>query len=175
MDCAARELLSGSHDMLIVGGVNTNLTPESFVGFSKMGTLSANGSFPFDERADGFILGEGAGVIVLKRMKDALRDKDRIYGTIKGMGSSSDGKGKAIAAPSEKGQTVALERCFENIRTDVTAGDIDYVEAHGTATMIGDKVELKTLKNIYGNRTPIGISSVKSQIGHLLGVPVWPV
>ena len=169
MDCAARELLSGSHDMLIVGGVNTNLTPESFVGFSKMGTLSANGSFPFDERADGFILGEGAGVIVLKRMKDALRDKDRIYGTIKGMGSSSDGKGKAIAAPSEKGQTVALERCFENIRTDVTAGDIDYVEAHGTATMIGDKVELKTLKNIYGNRTPIGISSVKSQIGHLLG------
>jgi len=77
IDCAARELLSGSHDMMIVGGVNTNLSPESFVGFSKMGTLSANGSFPFDERADGFILGEGAGVIVLKRMKDALRDNDQ--------------------------------------------------------------------------------------------------
>ncbi|OQY00970.1 MAG: hypothetical protein B6I22_15000, partial [Desulfobacteraceae bacterium 4572_123] len=69
--------------------------------------------------------GEGAGVIVLKRMKDALRDNDRIYGVLKGMGSSSDGKGKAIAAPSEKGQSVALKRCFENIRTNITFGDID--------------------------------------------------
>ncbi len=169
IDCAARELLSGSHDMMIVGGVNTNLTPESFVGFSKMGTLSANGSFPFDERADGFILGEGAGVVVLKRMKDALGDNDRIYGVLKGMGSSSDGKGKAIAAPSHKGQAVAFKRCFENIKTDVRMEDIDYVEAHGTATTIGDRVELETLKSVYGNHTPMGISSVKSQIGHLLG------
>ncbi|MCK5837986.1 MAG: polyketide synthase, partial [Desulfobacula sp.] len=75
LDTATDELLSGEHDQVIVGGVNTNLTPEAFVGFAKMGTLSSKGSFPFDERADGFILGEGSVVFVLKRMKDAIRDK----------------------------------------------------------------------------------------------------
>ena len=71
LDCSIKELLSGEYDMVITGGVNTNLAPESFVGFAKMGALSATGSYPFDERADGFVLGEGAGVLVLKRMKDA--------------------------------------------------------------------------------------------------------
>ncbi|MGD8243216.1 MAG: beta-ketoacyl synthase N-terminal-like domain-containing protein, partial [Desulfobacterales bacterium] len=100
LDCSIKELLSGEYDLVITGGVNTNLAPESFVGFSKMGALSARGSYPFDERADGFVLGEGAGVLVLKRMKDALRDGDRIHAVIKGVGASSDGKGKAIAAPN---------------------------------------------------------------------------
>ena len=169
LDCAIKELLSGECDMVISGGVNTNLAPESFVGFSKMGALSADGSFPFDARANGFVLGEGAGVVVLKRMKDALRDGDRVYAVIKGVGSSSDGKGKAIAAPNPKGQSLALKRCYENMRAPVAVSDIGFIEAHGTSTIAGDQAEIETLKNFYHCERPVGISSIKSQIGHLLG------
>jgi len=169
IDCAMQELLSGAHDTVVVGGLNTHLAPEPFVGFSKMGALSANGSWPFDERADGFVLGEGAGVVILKRMKDALRDKNPIIGVLKGMGASSDGKGKAIAAPNPKGQALALERCFANIKTGVVPADVDYIEAHGTSTIMGDQAEIQTLKAVYGVESGAGVSSVKSQIGHLLG------
>ncbi|RLB85781.1 MAG: polyketide synthase, partial [Deltaproteobacteria bacterium] len=86
LEAAAGELLSGDHDQVIVGGVNTHLAPESFIGFAKMGTLSAKGSYPFDNRADGFVLGEGSVVFVLKRMKDAIRDKNKIFGVINAIG-----------------------------------------------------------------------------------------
>jgi len=168
LEAATGELLSGDHDQVIVGGVNTHLAPESFIGFAKMGTLSANGSYPFDERADGFILGEGSVVFVLKRMKDALRDKNHIFGIINSIGSSSDGKGKAIAAPNPKGQVLSVERCFENIRPGIGPEDIGFIEAHGTSTTIGDQAELETLNTLY-NHSKAGVSSIKSQIGHLLG------
>ena len=168
LDAAIGELLSGEHDQVIVGGVNTHLAPEPFVGFAKMGTLSSKGSFPFDERADGFILGEGSVVFVLKRMKDALRDKNHICGIINSIGSSSDGKGKAIAAPNPKGQKLSVKRCFENIRSGIKPEDIGFIEAHGTSTTIGDEAELATLNSIYKN-SKAGISSIKAQIGHLLG------
>ncbi len=168
LDAAVGELLSGDRDQVIVGGVNTHLAPESFIGFCKMGALSADGSFPFDKRANGFILGEGAGVFVLKRMKDALRDGDTIQAVIKGIGSSSDGRGKSIAAPNINGQLLALKRCFENMAPQVTPDDVSFVEAHGTSTIMGDQAELETLKQVYST-SKTGISSVKSQIGHLLG------
>ena len=168
LDAAAGELLSGDHDQVIVGGVNTHLAPESFIGFAKMGTLSEKGSFPFDERADGFILGEGSVVFVLKRMKDAIRDKDRIWGVINSIGSSSDGKGKAIAAPNPKGQILSVKRCFESIKPSIKPDDIGFIEAHGTSTTIGDEAELETLNLMYKNSNA-GISSIKAQIGHLLG------
>nr|WP_319493995.1 polyketide synthase [uncultured Desulfobacter sp.] len=169
IECAVNELLSGAHDMVIAGGVNTNLTPESFVGFCKMGTLSANGSFPFDERADGFVLGEGAGVLVLKRLKDAIREKDPILGVIKGIASSSDGKGKGIAAPDIEGQKLAFLRSHEKIKTKFSPGMIQFIEAHGTGTKVGDAVEMDTLRQVYDQGASIGVSSIKSQIGHLLG------
>ncbi|MBU1169725.1 MAG: acyltransferase domain-containing protein, partial [Proteobacteria bacterium] len=169
MDCAMRELLSGRHDTMIVAGNNTNLSPEAFIGFGKMGALSAEGSYPFDQRANGFVLGEGTAVFVLKRLKDAIRQKSAIHGVIKGIGSSSDGKGKAIAAPNPAGQKLALLRCYENIKNPFTVSDIDYIEAHGTSTIMGDQAEIETLKNVYKSSEPIGISSIKSQIGHLLG------
>jgi acyl transferase domain-containing protein/NAD(P)H-dependent flavin oxidoreductase YrpB (nitropropane dioxygenase family)/acyl carrier protein/NAD(P)-dependent dehydrogenase (short-subunit alcohol dehydrogenase family) len=170
LDAGRRELLSGSHDMVIVGGVNTNLSVETFVGFCKMGALSAEGSFPFDERAGGFVLGEGAGVVVIKRMKDALRDGDKIHAVFKGIGSSSDGKGKAIAAPNPEGQEIALRRCYDSICEGTGVSDIGYIEAHGTSTLMGDYAELETLKKFFNDySSPIGLSSVKSQIGHLLG------
>ncbi|MFH2058239.1 MAG: beta-ketoacyl synthase N-terminal-like domain-containing protein [Pseudomonadota bacterium] len=168
LKAATGELLSGEHDQVIVGGVNTHLAPESFIGFAKMGTLSAKGSYPFDERADGFILGEGSVVFVLKRMKDALRDNNKILGVINSIGSSSDGKGKAIAAPNPNGQVLSVQRCYERIRPDIKPEDIGFIEAHGTSTIIGDQAELQTLNAIY-KKADAGISSIKSQIGHLLG------
>ncbi|MDY0131850.1 MAG: beta-ketoacyl synthase N-terminal-like domain-containing protein [Desulforegulaceae bacterium] len=168
IDCGIKELLSNSTDLVIAGGVSSNLAPESFIGFCKMGALSAEGSFPFDKRAGGFVLGEGAGVIILKRMKDAIRDKDRVLAVLKSVGASSDGKGKAVAAPNEKGQILAIERCFEKNKS-FTPEDIDFIEAHGTSTIIGDEAEIKTISSVYGKSGKTGISSVKSQIGHLLG------
>ncbi len=168
IDAAVGELLSGDHDQVIVGGVNTHLAPESFIGFAKMGTLSKSGSYPFDQRADGFVLGEGSVIFVLKRMKDAIRDNNQIFGVINSIGSSSDGKGKAIAAPNPKGQIIALNRCYETIRPGFVPEDIGFIEAHGTSTTVGDQAELETLRAIYG-KADAGISSIKSQIGHLLG------
>jgi len=168
IEAATGELLSGDHDQVIVGGVNTHLAPESFIGFSKMGTLSDKGSYPFDSRADGFILGEGSVVFVLKRMKDAIRDRNQIFGIINAIGGSSDGRGKAIAAPNPRGQVMSLDRCFENIRPDILPQDIGFIEAHGTSTTVGDQVELETLSTKYKNSNA-GVSSIKSQIGHLLG------
>ncbi len=169
LDNAKRELLSRESDAVIFGGIHTNLGPETFVGFAKMGALSAKGSFPFDDRAGGFVLGEGAGVMVLKRMKDAIRDGDTIHGVIKGIGSSSDGKGKAIAAPKPEGQGYAVKRAFEDVKGDITPEDVGFIEAHGTATLMGDSTEIKNLLSNYTSSSPIGISSIKSQIGHLLG------
>ena len=165
---ATGELLSGEHDQVIVGGVNTHLAPESFIGFAKMGTLSAKGSYPFDERADGFILGEGSVIFVLKRMKDALRDNNKILGVINSIGASSDGRGKAIAAPNPNGQVLSVQRCYERIRPDIKPEDIGFIEAHGTSTTIGDQAELQTLNAVY-KKADAGVSSIKSQIGHLLG------
>ena len=168
IEAGCGELLNGDHDQVIVGGVNTHLAPECFVGFAKMGTLSSKGSWPFDERADGFVLGEGSVIFVLKRMKDAIRDGNKIFGVINGIGSSSDGRGKAIAAPNPKGQALSLARCFETVRPGIVPEDVGFIEAHGTSTIVGDQAELGTLDTLY-HHSGAGISSIKSQIGHLLG------
>ncbi|MEX1297463.1 MAG: beta-ketoacyl synthase N-terminal-like domain-containing protein, partial [Desulfotignum sp.] len=168
LEAGMGELLSGEHDQVIVGGVNTHLAPESFIGFAKMGTLSAKGSYPFDQRADGFVLGEGSVVFVLKRMKDAIRDNNRIIGVINGIGASSDGRGKAIAAPNPRGQVLSVQRCYDHTRPEISPTDIGFIEAHGTSTTIGDAAELETL-NAWYKDSHAGVSSIKSQIGHLLG------
>ena len=170
LDCGIKELLSGKSDLAIIGGVNSHLAPEPFVGFCKLGALSNIGSYPFDKRASGFVMGEGAGVVILKRAKDAIRDKDKIYALIKALGASSDGKGKAIAAPNQNGQVLALKRCIKNLRDDFDLNNIDFIEAHGTSTIMGDITEIEALKAVYNqSNNKIGISSIKSQIGHLLG------
>ena len=169
LDCAMQELLSGRAQAAIVGGINTNLAPETFVGFSKMGALSAQGSWPFDGRADGFVLGEGAVVFILKRMRDAMAEGDKIFGVIRGMGASSDGKGKAIAAPNVKGQILAMGRAFENMKRPASPEAVTFLEAHGTSTRMGDAAELESVKGFYGKNPSLGVSSAKSQVGHLLG------
>ncbi|MHA1557366.1 MAG: beta-ketoacyl synthase N-terminal-like domain-containing protein, partial [Candidatus Heimdallarchaeota archaeon] len=143
------------------------LDNEYDVKFAKIGAISAEGSYPFDERANGFVMGEGAGFVVLKRLSDAERDGDKIYAVIRGLGAASDGKGKGITAPNPIGQKLAIQRAFD--QAGVSFPDIQLIEAHGTATGVGDVVEMAVLNEMAEGTTKssIVISSVKSQIGHL--------
>jgi acyl transferase domain-containing protein len=160
-------LRSGVCDLVVTGGVETDVNAGYFVGFSKIGALSAHGSFPFDRRADGFVMGEGCGIFLLKRHEDALRDGDRIHALIRGWGSSSDGAGKGITAPSSEGQLRALQRAYED--ASLSPADLSYVECHGTGTQVGDASELQALGMLMqGHReAPLPIGSVKAMIGHL--------
>ncbi len=166
---AVRALRDGTIDYAITGGVDAAMSPSSFIKFCKIGALSADGSRPFDASANGFVMGEGAGMMVLKRLSDAVRDKDRIYATILDLGSSSDGRGKGITAPNPAGQTTALVDCYRTSGIDPRT--IQLIEAHGTSTAVGDETELKVLDSFFreANLPPgsVGVGSVKSQIGHL--------
>ena len=166
---AALELSAGRVDMAITGGMDTFNDIFMYMCFSKTPALSPTGnSRPFAKEGDGTILGEGLGAVILKRLEDAERDSDKIYAVLKGMGSSSDGKGNAIYAPSAEGQTKALWNAYRE--ADVTPRSIELVEAHGTGTAVGDAVEAKALSGVYsqGNedKTWCALGSVKSMIGH---------
>ena len=166
---AMGELADGSCDVVLTGGVNLENSVFSFLCFSKTPALSkSNISRPFDEDSDGMMLGDGVGFLVLKRLADAERDGDRIYAVIKSLQASSDGRAKSIFAPRFEGQVKAMQRAYA--RANVTPGDIQLLEAHGTGTASGDKTEIKSLRAIYEacNVAPnsVAIGSVKSQIGH---------
>ncbi|MEJ2368770.1 MAG: type I polyketide synthase, partial [Acidobacteriota bacterium] len=166
---AMAALRAGTVDYAVTGGVDAAMHPSSFVKFCKIGALSPDGSRPFDESANGFVMGEGAGMLVLKRLSDAERDGDRIYGTIVAVGSSSDGRGKGITAPNARGQERAIRACFDS--SGISPSSIGLVEAHGTSTAVGDKTELIVLDEFFRGaglkKGAVGIGSVKSQIGHL--------
>jgi acyl transferase domain-containing protein/NAD(P)-dependent dehydrogenase (short-subunit alcohol dehydrogenase family) len=164
---AGMELATGKSDMVVTGGIDTFNDIFMYMCFSKTPALSASGNAkPFDVNADGTILGEGLGLVVIKRLADAERDNDRIYAVIRGVGSSSDGKGEAIYTPSASGQKKAILDAYQ--RAGVTPKSIALVEAHGTGTKVGDAVEVSALRDIYGesDRPWCALSSVKSQIGH---------
>jgi acyl transferase domain-containing protein/acyl carrier protein len=164
---ASMELNSGKSDIVVTGGIDTFNDIFMYMCFSKTPALSPTGDAkPFDTAADGTILGEGLGLVVLKRLSDAERDGDRIYAVIKGVGSSSDGKGDAIYAPSAAGQKNALLNAYQN--AGVTPESIGLIEAHGTGTKVGDAVEVSALRDVYGEADEpwCCLGSVKSQIGH---------
>jgi acyl transferase domain-containing protein len=165
---AGMELSCGRSDMVVTGGVDTFNDIFMYMCFSKTPALSPTGNAkPFDANSDGTILGEGLGLLVLKRLADAERDNDRIYAVIKGIGSSSDGKGDAIYAPSAGGQKKALLNAYS--QAGVTPDTIELVEAHGTGTRVGDAVEVSALREVYGEAKSgpwCALGSVKSQIGH---------
>jgi malonyl CoA-acyl carrier protein transacylase len=167
LDAAVDMLLSGHCDAVLTGGVDRNMGVNSFVKFSKIGALSARGTRPFGDGADGFVMGEGSAAFLLKRLADAERDGDRVYAVVRGVGGSSDGKGKGITAPNPIGQRLAVERAWENAGLDpATAG---LVEAHGTSTKVGDVVEVESLSVVFKSaaRSSIALGSAKSNIGHL--------
>ena len=166
---AALELEAGKADMVITGGTDTFNDIFMYMCFSKTPALSPTGNAkPFDANCDGTILGEGLGMVVLKRLSDAERDGDTIYAIVKGVGSSSDGKGDAIYAPSSPGQINALEAAYK--ASGVSPDTIELLEAHGTGTMKGDAVEAAALAEVYsddsGRASWCALGSVKSQIGH---------
>ncbi|MEI7482254.1 MAG: SDR family NAD(P)-dependent oxidoreductase [Elusimicrobiota bacterium] len=168
LDYAVLGLRSGKFDMAVTGGADEMMSAPAFVKFCKIGALSADGSWSFDERANGFVMAEAVAVYILKRYSDAVRDGDKIYALINSVGASSDGKGKGITAPNPKGQKMAIENAFAQV--DYGPGEVDFVEAHGTATKVGDAAEVEALKDIFGphikSGRKLGLTSVKSQIGH---------
>jgi len=166
---ACLELQAGRASMVITGGVDTFNDIFMFTCFTKTPALSPSGhARPFDAKADGTTLGEGVGMVVLKRLDDAEKAGDRIYAVIRGIGSSSDGRGKSIYAPSADGQTRALKEAYRV--SGVTPDTIELVEAHGTGTAVGDGIEVEALSSVYRETkkdgTWVALGSVKSQIGH---------
>ncbi|MFN2257869.1 MAG: beta-ketoacyl synthase N-terminal-like domain-containing protein, partial [Desulfuromonadaceae bacterium] len=165
---AAMELACGHADMVITGGIDTFNDIFMYTCFSKTPALSpTNRVCPFDESSDGTLIGEGLGLITLKRLEDAERDGDHIYAVIKSVGSGSDGKGGAIYEPSARGQVRTLRNAQK--LAGVLPRDIGLIEAHGTGTKVGDATEIKALREVFGESdgTPwCALGSVKSQIGH---------
>jgi acyl transferase domain-containing protein/acyl carrier protein/NAD(P)-dependent dehydrogenase (short-subunit alcohol dehydrogenase family) len=167
VDAACEQLIQHQCDAVLTGGVDRNMGASTFVKFCKIGALSATGTRPFGDGADGFVMGEGSAAFLLKRLADAERDGDRIYAVIRGVGGSSDGKGKGITAPNPIGQILAVERAWKDAGLDPATATL--VEAHGTSTRVGDVVEVESLSSCFGKaeRGSIGLGSVKSNIGHL--------
>ena len=167
LSLAAMELATGKADMVVTGGIDTFNDIFMYTCFSKTPALSPSGhARPFADDADGTTLGEGLGILVLKRLADAERDNDRIYAVIKGVGSSSDGRGSAIYEPNAAGQQKALLRAYQ--QGAIEPDSIELIEAHGTGTRVGDAVEVSALRAVFGDAdTPwCAIGSIKSQIGH---------
>ncbi|MBT2563885.1 4'-phosphopantetheinyl transferase superfamily protein [Pedobacter sp. ISL-68] len=170
VDHGVQELNSGRCDMIIAGGVHLGQNAAFWSIFSQLGALSKQEKIkPFDQNADGLIIGEGCGFVVLKRLDDAIRDQDKIYSVIKGVGISSDGSGTSVMSPSVKGQLKAITEAWKN--AELESKNIGYLEAHGTGTPLGDKTEVETLKQFFGQDADLpkaGIGSVKSNIGHAM-------
>jgi 3-oxoacyl-(acyl-carrier-protein) synthase/phosphopantetheinyl transferase len=170
VDHAVQELQRGRSDIMIAGGVHTGQNAAFWSIFAQLGALSHQQKIkPFSNDADGLLIGEGCGFVVLKRLEDAVRDQDKIYAVIKGIGVSSDGNGTSVMSPSVKGQLKALQQAWAN--ADLDENQIGYIEAHGTGTPLGDKTELQTLAQFFGKEEGVkiaGIGSVKSNIGHAM-------
>ena len=169
MRMAITELVEGRSDMMITGGVCTDNSPSMYMSFSKTPAFTTNDTIqPFDIDSKGMMIGEGIGMMALKRLDDAERDGDRIYAVIKGIGSSSDGKFKSIYAPRPEGQAKALRRAYDD--AGFAPHTVGLIEAHGTGTAAGDVAEFNGLKSVFadGNDTQqhIALGSVKSQVGH---------
>ena len=168
---AAEGLIQNDFDVAITGGIDRNMGASTYVKFCKIGALSATGSRPYAEGADGFVMGEGAAIFVLKRLTDATRDGDKIYGVLRGMGGSSDGKGKGITAPNPIGPRLAIERAWQN--AGLSPASATLIEGHGTSTHVGDLVELQTMVDLLGgfhlSPASVALGSVKSNFGHLKG------
>jgi acyl transferase domain-containing protein len=166
---ASLELQSGRASMVLTGGVDAFNDIFMYMCFSKTPALSPSGDArPFDAKGDGTILGEGVGMVVLKRLADAERDGDTVYAVLKGVGSASDGRGKAIYAPDADGQRRALDAAY--LAAGVAPTSVELVEGHGTGTRVGDAIEVTGLRKVYGEAPEGGawcaLGSVKSQIGH---------
>ena len=169
MDASIEGLVERQFDSVVTGGVDRNMGVNSFIKFCAIGALSGTGTRPYADGADGFVMGEGAALFLLKRLADAERDGDRIYAVVRGMAGASDGKGKGITAPNPIGQKLAIERAWQN--AGLSPAECSMIEGHGTSTAVGDSVELSSLGDAFAGAGlrpgSIALGSVKSNIGHL--------
>lgn len=172
IDMGLKLLRSRECDLTIVGGMQGGNTVLSYLMFCLINALSKRSQIrPFDKDADGTILGEGVGMVVLKRLLEAEQDGDRIYAIIKGVGTASDGRALGILSPRLEGAELAIKRVYE--ATGLSPSTVGLMEAHGTATIAGDITEFNALRSVFGDRDGrlprCAIGSVKSMIGHSLG------
>jgi acyl transferase domain-containing protein len=164
-----RELDAGAVDLALVGGVQVSTTAPINVIFARLGGLSRTGRIrPFHRDADGTVLGEGVGILVIRRLADAARDGDRIYAIIRSVGTASDGRALGVLAPRVEGEELALRRAYAT--ADVSPDSVDLIEAHGTGTPAGDAAELGALSRLFGQsgEPTCALGSVKSMIGHTI-------
>ena len=171
---AADLIASGLIDRAVAGGAEAVLIPVTFAGFSRMGALSKRNdeperaSRPFDAARDGFVMGEGAGMLVLENYDLAVARGAHVYAEVRGFGMSADAT--HITAPAEDGAGASRAMQMAMDRAHVGPGDVDYINAHGTSTPPNDRVETAAIKATFGDEAArVKISSTKSQIGHLLG------
>ncbi|TMU98191.1 SDR family NAD(P)-dependent oxidoreductase [Streptomyces sp. DASNCL29] len=169
LDLACKDLWSGETDMALAGGVYVQSTPRLFDLAGRAGMLSPTGSCrAFDHCADGFVPGEGVGVLVLKRLEDALADGDQVHGVIRASGTNHDGATNGITAPSSVSQERLLSEVYERFGVDVET--IQVVEAHGTGTKLGDPIEFQALTRAFRKDTDktgyCALGSVKTNLGH---------
>ena len=171
---AVQSLRSGESDMALAGGVNVMLTPELTITFSQARMMAADGRCKtFDARADGYVRGEGAGIVVLKRLADALRDGDNVLAVVRGSAVNQDGRSNGLTAPRGPAQQAVIRQALAD--AGVRPAQLSYVEAHGTGTPLGDPIEVQSLRAVLESDTIAGgqapqrcfLGSVKTNIGHL--------
>ena len=166
---ACQALRNRECDAALVAGAQLNLTPQMQIFLSKTQSFSSDGRCrTFDESANGFVLGEGVGVLVLRRLGDAQNQGDSVRAVIRSSGINHDGPASGLTVPSESAQEALLRSVYERGR--ITPEDIDYIEAHGTATQLGDPIEVGALRAVFGRRAPekpLLLGSVKTNFGHL--------
>ncbi|WP_019601483.1 type I polyketide synthase [Teredinibacter turnerae] len=165
---AAQCLRNQECNLALVGGVNLILDPVTSIIFSKANMLAPDGRCKtFDAAADGYVRGEGCGVLVLKRLRDAQSDNDRILAVVRGSALNQDGHSQGLTAPNEKAQVEVLKSALK--AAQLAPADIDYIEAHGTGTSLGDPIEMGAIATVFGKderQKPLYVGSVKTNIGH---------
>jgi acyl transferase domain-containing protein/phosphopantetheinyl transferase len=171
VDLGIKDLLGGKSDFVLAGGVQISTTFPISQLFCQLGALSRKGQLrPFHAEADGTLLGEGVGVVALKRLEDSVRDGDRIYAVVKSVGTASDGKALGVLAPRVEGEELAMKRAYQG--RGISPRSIGLLEAHGTGTPVGDATEIEALGRIFGERNgdlpSCALGSVKSMIGHCI-------
>lgn len=164
---ACQSLRLRESDLALAGGVSLILRPETQIAMAKWGMLSPRGRcHTFDAGADGFVRGEGAGIVVLKRLTDAIRDGDRVLAVVRGSAINQDGKSNGLTAPNTIAQIDAITRALRS--ADVAANSVNLIETHGTGTALGDPIEFEALADVYGRGADkCALGAVKTNIGHL--------
>jgi acyl transferase domain-containing protein len=167
---ACQSLQSGESNLAITGGVSLMLSPDMTITFSQARMMAPDGRCKtFDASADGYVRGEGCGIVILKRLSDAIADQDRILAVIKGSAVNHDGLSNGITAPNGLAQQAVIRQALKN--AGVAPAEISYIEAHGTGTPLGDPIEIRALKAVLmsgrSSEQRCGIGSVKTNIGHL--------